>query len=176
MTLGWRQWTRGQWGLRLVVLAGPLVALLARGLATEWPPLWLVLLVGALAAGWAFAPESVIGAVALLVVGFSWATGLEGRLPIAAVLAAAAMLAAHLAALEASYGPDALPVSAPVVRLWVRRGLLVFLAAPAVWALGRGVDELPTSGTVWVVGLVVSLSVTIVAAAVTQATTPRGDT
>ncbi len=95
------------------MLAGPLVALLARGLATEWPPLWLVLLVGALAAGWAFAPESVIGAVALLVVGFSWATGLEGRLPIAAVLAAAAMLAAHLAALVASYGPDALPVSAP---------------------------------------------------------------
>jgi hypothetical protein len=174
MTIGWRQWTRGQWALRLVVLTGPLVAVVARGLATGWPPLWLVLLVAALAAGWALAPESVIGAVALLVVGFSWATGLDGRLPAAALLAAAGMLAAHLAALVASYGPGALPASAPVVRLWVRRGVLVFLVAPAVWALGRGVEELPVSGTVWVVGLVVSLSVTLVAAAVTQATTPRG--
>jgi hypothetical protein len=41
-----------------------------------------------------------------------------------------------------------------------------------VWLAALAVREVPGSGTVWLLGLVVALSVTIVAAAVTQTTTP----
>jgi hypothetical protein len=171
MTFGWRDWSRGQWLLRSVVLLGPLVALLARW-PSDPPRLWQILVTAALAAGWAVAPESVVGAVTLLLVAFSWVTGTPGDLPSGAVLAAVAMLAAHLAALVASYGPDALPVSANVVRLWLWRGLGVALVAPLVWLAALAVREVPGSGTVWLLGLAVALSVTIVAAAATQVATP----
>ena len=106
---------------------------------------------------------------------FSWVAGTDGDLPSGAVLAAVAMLAAHLAALVASYGPDALPVSANVVRLWLWRGLGVALVAPLVWLAALAVREVPGSGTVWLLGLAVALSVTVVAAAATQVATPTED-
>jgi hypothetical protein len=171
MTIGGRDWSRGQWLLRSVVLLGPLVAMLARWPSNP-PRLWQILVTAALAAGWAVAPESVVGAVALLLVAFSWVAGTKGDLPRGAVLAAVAMLAAHVAALVASYGPDALPVSANVVRLWLWRGLGVALVAPLVWLAARAVREVPGSGTVWLLGLAVALSVTVVAAAATQVATP----
>jgi hypothetical protein len=171
MTSGWREWTRGQWLLRAVVLVGPLVALAARW-PSDPPRLWQILVTTALAAGWAVAPESVVGGVALLFVAFSWVAGTEGDLPSGAVLAAVAMLAAHVAALVASYGPDALPVSANVVRLWLWRGAGVALVAPLVWLAALAVREVPGSGTVWLLGLAVALSVTVVAAAATQVARP----
>ena len=174
MILGWREWTRGQWLLRVVVLLGPLVALAARW-PSDPPPVWLMLLTLVLSAGWAVAPESVVGGVALALVAFSWVAGTDGDLPSGAVLAAVAMLAAHLAALVASYGPDALPVSANVVRLWLWRGLGVALVAPLVWLAALAVRDVPGSGTVWLLGLAVALSVTVVAAAATQVATPSED-
>ena len=117
----------------------------------------------------------MVGGVALLLVAFSWVAGTDGDLPSGAVLAAVAMLAAHLAALVASYGPDALPVSANVVRLWLWRGLGVALVAPLVWLAALAVREVPGSGTVWLLGLAVALSVTVVAAAATQVATPSED-
>jgi hypothetical protein len=174
MTFGWRDWTRGQWLLRAVVLLGPLVALAVRW-PSDPPPVWLMLLTLVLSAGWAVAPESVVGAVTLLLVAFSWVAGTPGDLPSTAIVAGVAMFASHVAALVASYGPDALPVSAPVVRLWLWRGLGVALVAPLVWLAALAVREVPGSGTVWLLGLAVALSVTVVAAAVTQAATPRED-
>ena len=171
MTFAWREWTRGQWLLRAVVLLGPLVALAARW-PSDPPPVWLMLLTLVLSTGWAVAPESVVGGVTLLLVAFSWVAGTPGDLPATAMVAGVAMLAAHLAALVASYGPDALPVSANVVRLWLGRGIGVALVAPLVWLAALAVREVPGSGTVWLLGLAVALSVTIVAAAVTQAATP----
>jgi hypothetical protein len=170
----WREWSRGQWLVRAVVLLGPVVAVLARW-PTDPPQVWLVVLVGALATGWALVPESVVGAVVLVLVGFSWTTGIGGGLPLGALVAAAAMLAAHLAALVASYGPDALPPSPAVVRLWVRRGLAVVLAAPLVWLVARAVRELPVSETVWLLGMALALSVTVVACVATQVASPRAD-
>ena len=75
MNIDWRGWTRGQWAARVVVVAGPLLALLARTPSMGAPQAWVVLMVLALAVGWALVPESVVGAVTLLVVGFSWASG-----------------------------------------------------------------------------------------------------
>jgi hypothetical protein len=89
--------------------------------------------------------------------------------PAGALVAAAGMLAAHLAALVVSYGPSRLPLAPGVVRLWASRGLVLLLTAPVVWLLARAVRELPESGTVWVLGLAVAVSVVVVAIAATQA-------
>jgi hypothetical protein len=175
MNFDWGGWTRGQWELRAVVLLGPAVALLALWPSAGPPAAWLLGLTLLVSAGWALVPDSVIGAVALLVVGFAWASGLEQRLPASALVAAAALLAAHLAAVVASYGPAQLPVNAAVVRLWALRGVLLFLPALAVWLLALAVRELPGSASLWVVGLVVTLTVIVVAAAATQAAQPQGD-
>ena len=175
MNIDWRAWTRGQWALRLVVVLGVVLALVARWPSLGAPPVWLAALVLVIAVGWALMPESVVGAVALVVVGLSWSAGSDGSLPAGALVAALGMLAAHLAALVVSYGPPALPVAPGVVRLWAMRGLVLFATAPVVWALARGVRELPDSSTVWVLGVAVAASVVVVAAAATQAVMPQGD-
>ena len=173
MNIDWRGWTRGQWVLRLIVVAGPVLALFARTPSLGAPPIWVVALVVALAVGWALMPESVVGAVVLLVVGFSWASSETVDVPVGALVAALAMLAAHVAALVSSYGPPRLPVDRGAARLWALRGAAVFAAAVLVWLLARVVADLPDSGSVWVVGLVVALSVLVVAAAALQAANPR---
>jgi len=175
MTFDWRGWTRGQWALRVVVLLGPMLALYARGPSLGAPPVWLAALVLLLAGGWALATESVVGVVTLLVVGLSWSAGSDVGLPAGAIVAALGMLVAHLAALVASYGPPRLPVAPGVVRLWTLRGLALFVTAPVVWVLARGVRELPGSGSLWVLGLAVAVSVVVVAAVAAQAVLPRGD-
>jgi hypothetical protein len=175
VNIDWRGWTRGQWGLRALMVLGPLVAIFARWGSLGAPRPWLVGLVLMLAVGWALAPESVVGAVTLLVVGFSWASSEVTEVPWMALAAALGMLVAHLAALVASYGPRRLPVAPSVARLWAIRGAVVFAAAPLVWLLTTAVRDLPGSGTVWVAGLVVALSVVLVAAVATQSAMPQGD-
>lgn len=171
----WRSWTPGQWGLRVVMVAGPLVALFARTPSLGAPPAWGVGLVLVLGAGWTLLPESVIGAVTLLAVGFAWASSDTTGVSAGVLVAAAGMLAAHLAALVASYGPPRLPVDPGTIRLWSLRGVALFGAAVGVWLVARAVAELPEKPTIWVMGLVVALSVVVVAAAVIQAATPQGD-
>ena len=173
MNIDWQGWTRGQWELRALMVLGPLVAVFARWGSLGAPRPWLVGLVFMLAVGWALAPESVVGAVTLLVVGFSWASSEVTGAPLPALVAALGMLVAHLAALVASYGPPRLPVAPPVARLWAIRGAVAFGAAPLVWLLTTAVRDLPASGTVWVAGLVVALSVVLVAAVATQSAMPE---
>ena len=105
MNFDWRVWTRGQWALRLVIVLGMMLALVARWPSLGAPPVWLAAVVLVLAVGWALIPESVIGVVALVVVGLSWSAGPDGSLPAGALVAALGMLVAHLAALVVSYGP-----------------------------------------------------------------------
>ena len=162
MTFGWREWTRGQWLLRVVVLSA---RCRSRGTLAERPAAGLAdaaTLSSRPAGGGA---ESVVGGFALALVAFSWWPG--GRdLPSRAVLAAVAMLAAHLAALVASYGrtryrcrrtSSACGCGAASVSRW---------SPSCGWR--RWPWEVPGSGTVWLLGLAVALSVTVVAAAATR--------
>ncbi len=167
----WRGWTRGQWALRVVLVLGPMIALFARTPSLGAPRPWVVAVVLVLGVGWAVGPESVIGSVTLLVVGFSWASSETTAVPVGVLVAALGMLAAHLAALVVSYGPPRLPVDPGTARLWGLRGAAVFVVAILVWVLARAVGRLPESGSVWVVGLAVALSVVVVAAAAIQGAT-----
>jgi hypothetical protein len=171
----WRSLTAGQWVLRVVMVAGPLLALFARTPSLGAPPAWGVLIVLVLGVGWTLLPESVVGAVALLAVGFSWASSDTTEVSVWVLVAASGLLAAHLAALVASYGPPRLPVDPGVTRLWALRGAGLSGTAAAVWLVARAVADLPDSPTIWILGLVVALSVVVVAAGAIQVASPQED-
>lgn len=173
MTVDWRGWTLGQWVLRALLVLGPLIALAVRARSLGATPLWLDALVLVLAAGWALAPESVVGSVVLVLVALTWADGERGGLGVEALAAAAALVTAHVASVVLSYGPQRLPVPPAVARLWAVRGAVLWSSACAVWVVGRLVADLPTSGTVWVAGLGVALSVIVVAVAALQSLVPQ---
>lgn len=157
------EWTRGQWTLRAVAALGPVAAVLATAPAGVPPKPWLVLLVALLSVAHARLPESPVGILAMGTVIVWWGVAFRDGLHAWALPAAAALLASHVAALLAAYGPDRLGVDPATLRLWLVRAAVAFSLAPAVWALAlllRGRDETPG---VWVAGLAVALAATVVA-------------
>ena len=156
----------GSWGLRLLVALGPLVALLASGTGGAVPPAWMVVAVVGLGAGAGVLPESPLGAAVLLLVLARWALGPEQPgPPFAALVAAAALLVSHVAAVVVSYGPDRLPVDGPLVRRWVGRAGAALSVAAVAWVLARVVAGHPAPTGVWVAALVaVSVSALVAAA------------
>lgn len=153
--------TRGQLLVRLVVAAGPVLALLATALVGPAPAPWLLLLTVALSAGFALRPESVVGAATYLVVLGWWGVSMRDGLHPEALLAAGALVASHVAAVLASYGPEDLPVEPRVLRRWAVRGVLVLLPAAAVWALTDAIHDDPEQPGIWLAGLVVVIAATV---------------
>ncbi len=149
--------------LRVTIAAGPLVAVLASGLDGELPPVWLVAVVGAFSAAHALLPDSQLGATAALLVLGWWALGPVATLPASLLLSAAALLAAHVSAVVAAYGPPELPLDPELLRTWLRRGVLALLAAPLVWVLVAALDDQPGPAGVWVAGMVAVTAAAVVA-------------
>ena len=150
------RWSPGQWLLRVVIVLTPLGAVLA-GIpagATHGIVFLLVLLV--LSALFALFPASQGGVLVLLVPVVWWSAAPDDPLHPMSMVAAAALLACHVAALLASYGPDRLPLDPVLVRLWVRRAVLLLLPVPVVWTVAdvlAGERERPA---VWVAGLAIA--------------------
>jgi hypothetical protein len=158
-----RNWTPGQWALRVTVVAGLLVALLATGLLGVWPAWWFVVLVAGLAVAFSLMPEAPMGTVATGLVMAWWGFAFRDGPHPQALLAAAGLLAAHLAAVLTGYGPRDIPVDPGTVRLWAVRGALVFLAAPAVFAVATLLQGQPEPVGIWVAGLAAALTTTVMA-------------
>lgn len=153
-----RRWTPGQWALRAVCVAGILVALLATGLVGVWPAWWLVAVVGLLAVGYAIVPEAAVGTVAMGFVLAWWGVAFRDGLHPQAILAAAGLVAAHVAGVLVSYGPDTMAVDRATVLLWVRRGALVLTMSPVVWLVAEVVRDQPEPAGIWAAGLVAALA------------------
>jgi len=158
-----RGWTPGQWALRATVVAGLMVALLATGLRGVWPAWWFALLVAGLAVAFSLLPEAPMGTVATGLVLAWWGFAFRDGPHPQALLAAAGLLAAHVAAVLAGYGPRDLPLDPATVRLWAVRGVLVFLAAPAVFAVAILLRGQPEPVGIWVAGLAAALVTTVAA-------------
>ncbi|MCW2844992.1 MAG: hypothetical protein JWN22_2908 [Nocardioides sp.] len=154
----------GQLVLRLLVLLGPLVALLATGLVGAVPADWLIALVAALAVAFAAMPDSPFGTAVMVVVLAWWGISLRDGLHPEAVIAAAGLVTAHVAAVLASYGPGSMPLDRAVVGLWAVRGAAVLLASPAVWAVATVLRDQPEPPGIWVAGLAAAFVATLVAA------------
>ena len=146
---------RWVWLLRAVVAVAPVLAVLLTAPVGTAPSPWFAVPLGALAASWAVFPESVAGIVVLaLSVGW-WAVGPPGddALHPAAVGAAACLVAAHVAAVLASYGPAQARVPRRLQELWLRRALLVLLPVPALLAAARLLrGDVDVAGA-WIAGL-----------------------
>jgi hypothetical protein len=139
--------------LRSLAFLGPVIALLMTGPAGRTAPWWLIVLVLVLAGATAAAPDSAIGAgTGLVVVGW-WAIAVDAALPGEVVVAGVALTVGHLAATLASYGPRTMPLDAPTLLLWARRGALVLLTVPGAWLLARAVQDEPEQPGLWVLAL-----------------------
>ncbi len=158
-----RGWTPGQWALRATVVAGLMVALLATGLRGVWPDWWLVVLVAGLAVAFSLLPEAAMGTVATGLVLAWWGFAFRDGPHPQALLAAAGLLTAHVAAVLTGYGPRDLPLDPATVRLWAVRGAVVFLAAPAVFAVAILLRGQPEPVGIWVAGLAAALVTTVAA-------------
>jgi hypothetical protein len=156
-----RGWTPAQGALRGTVVTGLMVALLATGLLGVWPAWWLIVLVAGLAVAFALLPEAPSGTVATGLVLAWWGVAFRDGPHPQALLAAAGLLTAHLAAVVAGYGPRGLPPDPATVRLWAIRGAVVFLAAPAVYAVAILLRGQPEPSGIWVAGLAAALVTTV---------------
>jgi hypothetical protein len=153
---------------------GPVVAVLATGPAGSWPPWWLVAGVVALAGASAVAADSQMLTGAGLVALAWWTVGLDDDLTGWVVLAAAALVVGHVAALLASYGPATMPVDRSLLLLWTRRGGLVLLVVPAAWAVTRLLQGDPEQPGIWVLGVATALGATLVATVAVTVREPDG--
>lgn len=158
-----RGWTRGQLVLRVLVLAGPLVALLAAGLQGDSPGRGILVLTAVLGIGAALYPDSQISTVAMLVVLAFWGVVPTDTLHPSSVLAAGALLVAHVAGVLASYGPDDLPLDPTVTVTWVRRAAAVFSAVPLTWLLADGLHSQPEPAGIWVAALLAAIGAVLLA-------------
>ena len=157
------RWSPGQWGLRVVMVLAPVLAVISSVPAGARLRVWFLVLVLVLGAVFALFPASLagIGALALPVVW--WVVAPDDPLHPMLVVAAAALLAGHVAGLVAALGPDRLPVDPALLRRWVRRSLLVLPAAPMVWLVADAMAEQPERPWIWVAGLVATALGAVVA-------------
>jgi hypothetical protein len=127
----------GQWLARGTVVVAALGTVLAGGLAGGRIHWLLVVLVLVSAIVTALQPDSHAGGVTLfLLVMFWWWTVPSTDGPMVLV-AATCLVALHVAATLAAYGPSTLVIEPELVGLWMRRAGLLWGAAFAAWAAGR---------------------------------------
>ena len=150
------RWSLGQWLLRVVIVLAPVGAEVASMPAGASLRVSFVVVLLLLALLFALFPASLAGVLVLLLPMAWWATSVDDPLHPMVLVAAAALLACHVAALLASYGPDRLPLDPALVRLWVRRAVLVFLPVPVVWVVADALAGEQERPAVWVGGLAVA--------------------
>jgi len=134
----WRTWSRSQVLCRAVVAVLPVVALLV---APVRPNPVVLALVAAGSVLWAALPELAAGPIVLLSVMAWCALAVPDPLRPGVLAAALALSAAHVAGLLAAYGPARAALDRRLVLVWVRRGLLGFVAAPVAYAAVVGLED-----------------------------------
>ncbi len=144
-----------------MVVVGVLLALVAALAAGARPSDWVQLAVVGLAVVTAVRPESIAGVAALGGTAYVWALSPEPLSPLV-LLAAGGMVLAHVSALVAAQGPALMRVDPGQVRLWLLRGVLLWLAAAAVWGLALLVQDHPGGRTTYAVGLFLLAALAVV--------------
>jgi hypothetical protein len=154
------------WVLRVLVALGPLVAVLADVPGGHTPSPFVIVVVALGGLLFAVAPDSFVGVVVMGIVVLWWALSVGEGVPIASVVAAAALLTSHVAATLLGLGPARVVLAPSLVTRWVVRGLLVWPAALVVWLVADAFSGRPTPTTFWLAGLAAALVGAVVAALV----------
>jgi hypothetical protein len=161
-----RRLPRTVWVLRSIAALGPLVALWAAAPEGLVPSPFVVVVVALAGVAYAFRPEHFIGPIVLAVVLLWWALHVGPSMPVGAMVAAAAIIASHVAGVLLGYGPPRTPVGPDLVGPWVVRGASVWLAAPVVWIAARAYGGQASPTSFWLAGLAVALVGAVVGAVV----------
>jgi hypothetical protein len=156
---------RSVWVLRGVLLAGIVVALFAGVPEGYHPPVVLVVVVVAGAALSAFRPEHLSLAITMGAVVVWWAYAHDTEMPVAVLVAAAGLVATHVAGVVLAYGPPSLAVAPEVALLWTGRGVLAWVASLVVWGVARIYTGHGTPALFWLTGLAAALVGAVVAGA-----------
>lgn len=143
----------GVWVLRALVVAGILLALLCGVPEGYTPPLFLVVLIAAGGVFSAFRPDDVMLSLTIGVTLFWWMLQLRFEMPVAALVAAAALTVVHVAATLLAYGPPTLALDPQLALLWVLRGVTTWLAALLVWVVDRAYSGHGSPQLYWLAGL-----------------------
>lgn len=136
-----REWSRGQWVLRATVLAGVVLALLAPAVDGRRPATFLLVVGLALGLLSAALPDRHVLAAASIWVLISWARTDPHALGVSAGVGAVGLLAAHLSAGLAAYGPGRMSPDRGLLRLWTIRGVLLLVPALVVALVGSLVGD-----------------------------------
>lgn len=141
-----------QWAARSVVLLAPFVVVLAGVIAGADLRTWFLPLVLVAAGVAAARPDThAVGATMVVLLVFWWWSGpASSDAPV--LLAAAGLVALHVAGTLAGYAPATAALDADLVRRWLLRGGLLWLVAVVAWASRRLVAPTPFDA---VLGLVV---------------------
>ncbi len=135
--------------LRLVVVVGSSLAVLL-----SEPSPWVLAAAVGCAAGWAVWPASGFGLGAVTLATLGWALTDDRSLVV--VSAALALLAAHLAAAVLATGPRDWWPDLGLVRVWSLRGAAMWLAAPLLYLVVVGFDDVDQRD-LWPLGLAVAV-------------------
>lgn len=143
-------WSTSHLLARLVLLAGPLLALLpVPGTIAylAWP---VSLMLGA-AAAWRPDGHAGLGAVALVVV--VWALAPGDVLPASVLLSAVVLVLTHVAGVLASYGPAELHLGRDLLWQWTLRALGLCAVAGSVFVLSRILQDAGSPALAWGAGV-----------------------
>ena len=169
------RWTPAQWAVRAVMVGGLLLGCFSTALLGEWPAWWFAVVMVGLSLGYATAPEHAFGTVGMVLAACWWGIAFRGDPSPVALVAAAGLLASHLAGVVAAYGPGRMALDLATVLLWSRRGVLLFVLAVAALATALLVADEPEPVGLWVAGvLVVALATGGLAAVMARGQDPEG--
>jgi hypothetical protein len=142
-----------QWLLRGTVPAATLLTVVAERLAgAPRQHLAFLLVAVALSLLTAALPDSSAGLFLVLLLAWHWSVSVPDRLTGWLLLPALAILAIHVAATLASYGPASLVLDRALLRLWGGRCLLAAAAAGATWLVAALASGAGVPGGAWALG------------------------
>ncbi|HEY6934296.1 MAG TPA: hypothetical protein VI452_12945 [Marmoricola sp.] len=100
-------------------------------------------------------PDTLAGWASFIAVGLLWLTEPSGSVTSPwLLLAAAGVIAAHLALLVAAQGPANMRPDGDQLRLWTRRGLRLWAFAVVLWTAERLLHSVPAPTAALIAGLV----------------------
>lgn len=160
------------WALRGLVVLGPAVAVSAAAPLGYAPsPLVVTLVVVAALVG-AFAPDHFLSSVSMVLVLVWWAIVVGEALPLASVVAAAALVTGHTAGTVLAYGPARTRIAPRLLLTWALRAAVVWVAALVVWVVADVYRGQATPASFWLFGLAAALVGSVVAALRTPVRAP----
>lgn len=146
--------------VRLLVLGGAMVALLAAQVGGARPAGWVQVAVLLMAVVLSLRPESLVGVPLLGALALVWASGPTPLSPLV-LLASAGLVTSHVAAVLAAHGPAVGRIDRRQARRWSLRALALWASSALAWVLSVVVEDHPGGRSTYGVGLLLLVAVAV---------------